>query len=305
MPAASGAPLPLTFFGSPSVTIPPHADVVSDAVQLRIAAQSDLLISLYVPGPTGAPTYHHLAYQQSFSSPGNRVNQQSGDGFSQVYGNWYFLAALDVSGSPARGSVVAIGDSITNGQGSTIDGNDRWSDVLARRIQERAPALPLGVLNEGIDGDRILLSSTRFGPGALARFADDVLSQSGVRDVIVLLGINDIQQSPHQYNASAIEFGLQQIVLSAHLHGIRAIGCTITPYEGWLTYDAQGEKTRLSVNQFIRTSGIFDGVADFDAIIRDPDDRHRILRAYDSSDHLHPNARAYKAMANAIDLGLL
>lgn len=305
MPAAASAPHRLTFFGSPSVTIPPHAEVVSDAIPVRVAAQGDLLISLYVPGPTGAPTYHHLAYQQSFSAPGNRVDQQSGDGFSQVYRNWYFLAALDVSGSASRGAVVALGDSITNGQGSTIDGNDRWSDALSRRLLALAPAEPLSVLNEGIDGDRILLSSERFGPGALARFDEDVLSHNGVRDLIVLLGINDIQQSPHQYDPSAIAFGLQQIVQRAHQHGIRVIGCTITPYEGWLTYDPQGEQTRLSVNRFIRTSDIFDGVADFDAAIRDPNDPHRILKSYDSSDHLHPNANAYKAMANAIDLSLL
>lgn len=302
---ASDVPHRLTFFGAPSVRIPPHGDVVSDAIPVHVAPQGDLLISLYVPGPTGPPTYHHLAYQHSFAAPGNRVDQQSGDAFSQVYQNWYFLAALEVSESPARGAVVALGDSITNGQGSTIDENDRWSDVLSQRILQTFPAEPLSVLNEAIDGDRILLDSDRFGPSALTRFDDDVVSQSGVRDVILLLGINDIQQSPHQYDASAIEFGLQQIVLRAHLHGIRVIGCTITPYEGWPSYDPQGERTRLSVNRFIRASGVFDGVADFDAVIRDPSDPHRMLKSYDSSDHLHPNASAYKAMANAINVNQL
>lgn len=306
--SADAAPTTLrvvTFSGVASATIPAHADIVSDNVALSVAPQSDLLVSLYIADPTFSPTYHHLAYQDSFSAPGNRVNDVGSRAFTARDRNWYFLDAVDVSGSSARGSVVALGDSITNGQGSTIDGNDRWTDDLARRLEALPAGHRLTVLNGGIDGDRILLGSPRFGPSALERFDNDVLAQSGITDLIVLLGINDIQQTPHQYDAGKIEFGLTQLVRRAHMRGIRAIGCTITPYGGWLTYADAGEQTRLAVNNFIRSSGIFDGVADFDAIVRDPHDPHRLSAAFDSGDHLHPNASAYRAMAGAINLDAL
>ncbi len=292
----------ITFSHNTSVDIPAHADIVSDDVAIATAPQSDLLVSLYIEDAVTSPTFHHLAYQESFSAPGNHVDDASGTSFSNRFKNWYLLDAVDVSTNTARGAVVALGDSITNGQGSTVDGNDRWTDDLARRLSALPAAHRLSVLNEGLDGDRILLGSTRFGPSALERFDSDVLAQSGVADLIILLGINDIQQTPHQYDARAIEFGLTQLVRRAHMRGIRVVGCTITPYGGWMTYADAGEETRLAVNTFIRSSGMFDGIADFDAIVRDPRDPHRLSSAYDSGDHLHPNAAAYKAMAAAIDL---
>jgi lysophospholipase L1-like esterase len=300
--AASVAHHRVLFFGSPSVTIPPHADVYSDPVVMRVAPESNLSIDLYVPGPTGPATYHHLSYQTTFWASGDRVEQSGADGFTNSDRAWYFLDGVDVRGGDARGTVVTLGDSITNGQGSTVNGNNRWPDDLARRLLASPPARRLGVVNAAIDGNRILLERRAFGNDALARFDADVLAQSGVAAVIVLLGINDIQQTPHEYDARRIEFGLAQLVLRAHAHGLRVVGCTITPYEGWLTYQPAGEATRLAVNAFIRTSGIFDGVADFDAVVRDPADPHRLLPRYDSGDHLHPNAAAYRAMANAVPL---
>jgi len=303
--AAPGTLRDLTFGGARSVTIPAHADISSDAVSIGVARQTNLLVNLYVAGPTGPATYHHLAYQHLYAAGGNLVDTQNTDGFAVAGKNWYFIDGVDVSGSQARGAVVALGDSITNGQGSTVDGSNRWSDDLAQRLLALPPEQQLGVLNAGIDGDRILISSDRFGPAALARFNTDVLDQPGARDVVVLLGINDIQQTPHQYDPTAIDAGLTRLATVAHAKGVGIVGATITPYGGWLTYEPAGEQTRQAVNQFIRTSKIFDGVADFDAVVRDPSDPSRLAAAYDSGDHLHPNAAAYHAMANAIDLNSL
>lgn len=292
----------ITFMGDRSVTIPPHADVYSDPVALRIPPQSNIIIDAYLPGPTGPATSQNLAYQTNYYAIGNRAGEAAAKDFTHNFYSWYFLAGVDVSGTPARGAVVAFGDSITVGAGGKRDANDRWPDFLAARLLAQPSNEQLGVLNSGISGNRILLDHPLFGLNALARLDADVLSQSGVTSAIVLLGINDIQEDPHQYDARRIELGLQQIVVHAHARGLRVTGCTITPYEGWMTYDAAGEATRLAVNEFIRHSGTFDAVADFDAAVRDPHDVHRLLPAYDSGDHLHPNAAAHRVMAAAIEL---
>ncbi len=293
----------LTFGGAAGLTIPPHADVFSDPVALNVPAQSNVLVDLYLPGPTGPATEHTLAYQTNYYAIGNHAGDVSAQEFTYTYTSWYFLAGVDVSGSASRGSVVALGDSITDGAGGKKDANDRWPDFLARRLLSLPVNQQFGVVNEGISGNRILLSHPSYGVNALARFDADVLSQSGARDVMVLLGINDIQQDPHQYDPARIEQGLRQIALQAHARGLRVVGCTITPYGGWFTYDQRGEATRLAVNDFIRHSGTFDAVADFDAAVRDPQDAHRMLPAFDSGDHLHPNGAGHRAMANAVDLG--
>lgn len=295
----------LTFQGGRSATLPPRADIVSDAVALHVPPQSDLLISLYVPGPTGPSTYHPSAYQTNYYAQGDRASETTAGGFSQTYVSWYFLGGVDVLDSSARGAVVALGDSITDGQGSTKNSNDRWPDILARRLSSEPQSEQLGVLNAGIGGNRILQGGGPFGINALARLDADVLSQSGVTGVIVLLGINDIQQNPHQYDATRIELGLQQIALQAHTRGLRVIVCTIVPYEGWGSYEPQGEQTRLAVNKFIRHSRAFDAFADFDAAIADPTNPHRMQARYDSGDHLHPSAAGYRAMAGSIDLSRL
>jgi lysophospholipase L1-like esterase len=296
----------LTFFGADSVTIPPHADVYSDAAALAVAPQNDLLVSFYLPGPTGPATAHPSAYQINYAARGDRVNEFSAAAYTATFDSWYFLDSIDVLGSGARGAVIAFGDSITDGAGGKADGaNDRWPDFLASRLLTLPRARQLGVLNEGIGGNRILLSYKYFGIDALARLDADVLSQSGALDAIVLLGINDIQQTPHQYDAVSIEFGLAQIAAQIHARGMRAIACTITPYEGWKYYDVRGEAARLAVNRFIRTSGVFDGVADFDSATRDPRDIHRLLPAFDSGDHLHPNAAGHRAMATTVNLSQL
>jgi lysophospholipase L1-like esterase len=302
---APGTEHTVTFMGARSVTLPAHADVYSDPVPLSIPPQSNLIVDLYLPGSTGPATSQPLAYQTNYYAIGNRAGQDSARGFAYTFPSWYFLAGVDVAGANARGAVVAFGDSITLGAGGKMNANDRWPDFLAGRIVSQPPNQRLGVLNAGISGNRILLSHPAFGPDALARIDSDVLSQSGAVSAIVLLGINDIQQRPHQYDPARIELGLQQIVVQAHARGLRVMGCTIPPYEGWPTYDAAGEATRLAVNEFIRHGRTFDSVVDFDAVLRDPQDVHRLLRAYDSGDHLHPNADGHRVMATRVDLSRL
>lgn len=301
----AGSEHALTFMGRHTIMIPPHADVYSDPAALAVAPQSNLLVDMYLPGPTGPSTMHALAYQTNYYAIGNAAGSNSPQPFKYTYASWYFLDGVDVSGTPARGAVVALGDSITDGAGGKKNANDRWPDFLATRILSLAPNRQLGVLNEGISGNRILLSGPFFGIDALARLDSDVLSQSGATDVMIMLGINDIQQDPHQYDPVRIEQGLQQLVTQAHARGLRVIGCTITPYQGWMTYEDAGEAARLAVNEFIRHSGTFDAVADFDAAVRDPQNPHRLLATYDSGDHLHPNAAGHQAMAAAVDLGSL
>ncbi|HLI96328.1 MAG TPA: SGNH/GDSL hydrolase family protein [Candidatus Baltobacteraceae bacterium] len=303
--ALAGSLHDLTFMGASSVTIPPNADVYSDAATLQVPPKSNLLVSMYLPDAAPLATEHQLTNQTNYYAQGEHSSDVSGAAFSHTYTPWYFIDGVDVSASGARGAIVAFGDSITDGAGGEKNANDRWPDFLASRLQTLPPSRQLGVLNAGISGNRILLSSKPFGIDALARMDSDVLSQSSAADVIVLLGINDIQQTPHQYDASQIELGLQQIVEQAHARGLRAIGCTITPYEGWLFYDTRGEATRQAVNEWIRRSGTFDAVVDFDAAVRDPSDPHRLLPAYDSGDHLHPNAAGHRVMANTVNLSAL
>jgi lysophospholipase L1-like esterase len=298
------APQPLTFGGATSIQVPPGAQVISDATALNVAPGSDLLISLYLPGPTGAATEHPLALQTNFSSSGDHTVDANGSAYTQTLRKWYFLSGVDIAGTRAGGAVVTLGDSITDGAHSLVDENGRWPDVLARRIVHSA-APPLGVLNAGISGGRILLDGGHYGVNALARLNRDVLAQTGVRDVIVLLGINDLEQTPQQVDPLRIEAGLLQIAERAHERRLRVLACTILPSEGYLAYNDRVAAAREAVNAFIRTSKAFDGVCDFDAAVRDPRDPMRMLPAYDSGDHLHPNSAGLQVMGSLIDISEL
>lgn len=303
---APGTLRQVTFHRSAAVTIPPGAEAISDPIPLTVPPGHDLLVTTYTPGYATPMSYHPLALQHSYFARGaDAADAVNADAFPNTTVVWHFISGIDVSGTPARGAVVALGDSITDGYQSSYDVDHRWPDVLAGRLRRVPPDRRLSVLNAGISGNRILLDGGSFGPSAVKRLDRDVFAQSGVRTVIVLEGINDIQQTPHQLDPSKITAGLAEIVARSHARGLRVIGGTLTPFEGCSCYTPQEEETRQAVNTWIRTGGAFDGLADFDAVVRDPADPHRMLPAYDSGDHLHPGDAGYAAMGNAIDLSIL
>jgi lysophospholipase L1-like esterase len=302
---ARGAPILLMFAGRQAIVVPPGAQVFTDPVDLHVPPRQDLLISIYLPGPTGPATTHLLAFQTNYATTGDHTTDTTGTAFTSTYTKWYFLSGVDVATTQADGSIVAFGDSITDGARSKVDENGRWPDVLAARLQQLAPAHRFGVLNAGISGNRILLDGGHYGVNALARYDRDVLAQTGARSIIVLLGINDIQQKPQESDPSRIETGLSQIASQAHEHSLRIMVCTIMPVEGSYAYSPTIEATRLAVNTFIRMNRLFDSTCDFDKLIRDPADPHRMLPAYDGGDHLHPSPAGLRAMGELINLNAL
>jgi lysophospholipase L1-like esterase len=299
----------LTFAGERSVTLPAGAGAASDPVPFPLRPQRDLAISLAVRGGAGPATGHAVAFATSYLSDGgsgDHAADGSGDAFGTAIGSWLFVEGVDVLGDSS--SVVALGDSITDGADSTFDANRRWPDVLARRLLALPEHRRMGVLNAGICGNRLLVDSPDFGVRALDRLDHDVLDQPGVGAVIVLLGINDIGHVPHQLDPDRIIDAHRQIVDRSHARGVTVIGGTLMPFKGTTIpdfYTVEGEATRQAVNRWIRTGGVFDGVIDFDRATHDPSDPLTLRQAFDSGDHLHPNDRGLEAMANAIDLALL
>jgi lysophospholipase L1-like esterase len=300
---------PLTFGGQTGIVIPPGALALSDPVELATPAFANLAISIYLPVQqiTNA-TFHGFAAQDNYIQSGNEVTAPSLSSPMKV-SSWYFLKGVDVQpASPQSAVVVAFGDSITDGAHSAENENHRWPDYLATRLHNNPATANLSVLNEGIGGNCVLIGC--IGPNALARFDRDVLANPDVKYVIVLEGINDIGalHKPNQpnYNLTAqdLEQGMMQLIARAHEHGIKIFGATLTPYQGAGYYTDRGEQVREAFNTWIRTSGAFDGVIDFDKTTADP--QHPLVFAprYDSGDHLHPKDAGYDAMANAIDLSL-
>ena len=312
---APGSDRALSFGGQSSVTIPPGAPAVSDPVDLAVPPLGSVAVSVFLPQLTPLSTVHAEGVQAAYvSSEGNFAGDADMKTASMMKSRLFLSEILVDAPADAR-AVVAFGDSITDGTNSTPGANHRWPDVLSRRLA--AAGSPLAVLNEGISGNRVL--SDRMGVDALARFDRDVLSQPRAATVILMMGINDIgwpgtglaPREPEPTAADIIE-GYKQLIVRAHLHGIRIIGATLTPFEDALKgtsfegyYTAAKEQERQAVNKWIRTGGAFDGVIDFDAAVQDPSHPTHILPAYDSGDHLHPNDAGYKAMADSIDLKLL
>lgn len=320
----AGSDRPLTFSGAASVVIAPGAPVLSDPVDLALAPQSDLAVSLYLSGEAPGSTMHAQAFQTNYvSQPGNFAGADTLP-VQRTLASWPFLTAVDVQAPAGGAAIVALGDSITDGSITTVDSNRRWPDLLLQRLRAAHQARPgvrggerhLGVVNRGIGGNRLLRDPggyPPFGKAALARFDRDVLATAGVEYLIVLIGINDIGHpgsgAPVTEAVSAAELiaGYRQLIARAHAKGIAVFGATLTPFEGTVFpnyYSPEKEQVRQAVNAWIRSSGEFDAVFDFERVLRDPSNPTRLLAAFDSGDHLHPNDRGMQAMADAIPLAL-
>jgi lysophospholipase L1-like esterase len=305
---------PLTFGGSKSVIIQPGAPAVSDPVEFNVAPLSDVAVSLYLPAATELGTVHATGLQTAYVSTTGDFTASSEFPVVDRFTNRFFLASVMVEPSSPVRAIVTFGDSITDGTASTVNANARWPDVLARRLKEAGAGV--AVLNQGIAGNRVL--SDGAGVSALARFERDVLSQPAVSHVVIFVGINDfgfpgtaIEPNGIVRTADEIIAGYKQLIERAHLRSIKVIGSPLTPFENALAggpnqgyFTPEKEAKRLAVNNWIRTSGAFDGLIDFDRVVADPAHPSAIAAAYDSGDHLHPNDAGYKAMGESIDLKL-
>jgi lysophospholipase L1-like esterase len=290
-----------------------HADSVSDPIAFSLTPLSGVAITLHIDeapaeqtGHPGSRATSYIAHQASVSAP-----DIAG---AKAVEHWYFIAGIDVAAQPGARAIVVLGDSATDGHGATTNRNNRWTDVLAQRLQSSAATRNLGVLNQGIGGTRLLTEG--LGPSALSRFEHDVIAQPGVCCLIVLEGINDIGMLVHDGEVAAGEHSrlvrqmigaYQQMVARAHRHNLKVAGATLLPFVGSDFYHPgpKSEADRQAVNQWIRTPGHFDEVIDFDQILRDPARPERLLPAFDSGDHLHPSPAGYAAMANGVPWSLL
>ncbi len=310
-----GARHPVLFSGQRSVLVPAGAPLLSDPIDLPVDALGSLSISIYVPQDTGPCTCHQTGVQTAYVSDfGNFVDSD----FSPKSKNSYreFLSGVDVESDNGGRAVVVLADSISDGVGVTPDTNGRWPDLLANRLDAGGNAR-WGVVNMGISGNQLLTDG--MGVSALARFDRDVLAVPGVKALIIFLGVNDLGIGYGNTGALGVKYrnpsagfkptpeamiaGYRQLIARAHVHGIKVISATITPYEGASYYSSEGEAVRQAINQWIRTGHEVDGVIDFDAAVRDPSSPARFKEGW-NIDHLHGNDAGYKVMADSIDLSL-
>lgn len=300
----------VTFGGGRTVTVPVGGEVVGDPAPLSAPPLSRVTVTLYLAGPTGPATGHAFASATSWRASGDHRADVAADAFAETSSSWFYLSGVEVVDfTPRREVVVAFGDSITDGTASTVDADNRYPDELAERLGGR-----LGVVNAGIGGNRVLNDSSCFGEKALSRFERDALGQPDVRTVVLLEGINDIGfprfafecTTPNpEVTAAQLIAGYRELIGKARAAGVRVVGGTLLPFKGADYYSDAGEAVRDEVNAWIRTSGEFDAVVDFDRALADPADRDSLLPAYDSGDRLHPNDAGYRAMAEAVDLSVL
>lgn len=306
-----GTLISLRFDGAPEVVIPAGADYLSDPVSLPARALDNIAISIRYEGEP-EQTSHPGSRATSWHLPGNHLTAEAMPGAAS-FDHWFNLAALEVERCAPAHLIVALGDSITDGKGSTTNGNDRWTDILAQRLQADPKRRPIAIVNQGIGGNRLL--NDGLGPNALARLDRDVLAQPGVTHMILLEGINDlgtltrdapVSAEAHQAHVARIIGAYRQIIARAHARGVKVIGATVMPFvgNGYYHADAQNEADRQAVNAWIRKPGNFDGLIDFDRVTRDPAHPDRLLPAYDDGDALHPSPKGYKAMGKAISLSL-
>jgi lysophospholipase L1-like esterase len=301
----------VTFGGGEEAAVPPGAELISDPVAFAAAPLSDVAVTFHLAVAPARETGHPGSRATSYYVHGDMVSAPTL--VAKRVDHWYQVSEIDVQASPGAAVVVALGDSITDGHGATTNGNDRWTDVLAARLQRTPETRNIGVSNQGIGGNHLLTDG--LGPNALARFDRDVLAPSGVQWVVVFEGVNDlgglardgeVSQAEHASLVQRVLAAYQQIIARAHAHGLQVFGATITPYAGSAYYHPGplSEADRQSVNQWIRAAGHFDAVIDFDSIVRDPQHLDQLLPAYDCGDHLHPSPAGYKAMGDAIPLTL-
>ncbi|MEV8600077.1 SGNH/GDSL hydrolase family protein [Streptomyces griseoviridis] len=312
---ASAAPTTmrrLTFDGATAVVVPAGQQVLSDAVRILVPHDSDLLVTTYSPTPSGPVTYHPHARQLSYLAEGDLTEDVTGAAYTEQTPYWRYLTSLDVLSNDSDGTVVAFGDSLTDGITSTVNTNRRWTDVLSERLRtaiESGRDLPrYSVVNEGISGNQILadgLGRPADNQNGLGRFPRDVLGRTNVKVVVIDLGVNDILRNPRLADPDKITGGLRALVGQAHARGIKVIGATLMPFQGHRGYTPARESVRQQVNAVIRAGKVFDEVVDFDRALRDPFDPRRLRPEYDSGDHLHPSDKGYARMASAFDLDSL
>ncbi|MET7735135.1 SGNH/GDSL hydrolase family protein [Streptomyces sp. NPDC005402] len=311
-PAAEvGTTRRLTFAGSTTVVIPAGAQVLSDAVALAVPAGGDVLVTTYSPTLSGPVTYHPTARQTSYAGPGDLTGDETGTGYTEQVDRWRYLTALDVLSDEADGTVVAFGDSLTDGKNSTVNANARWPDYLNRRLRTSLAAgrdLPrYSVVNAGIGGNRVLADARgrRENQAGVRRFRRDVLDRPNVKIVVIDLGINDILRTPGTVDPGKVLTGLRDLVGQAHARGIKVVGGTLMPVAHRATWTEAREGVRQTINAAIRSGTVYDAVIDFDRALRDPYAPRRLASMYDSGDRIHPNDRGYERMAASFDLEYL
>lgn len=302
----AGSNHPLTFGGRTSFTIPAGSPVLSDPVFMQVTPFADLAISLYFPSTANGTTIHRDAWQASYVSATGNFAASIAFTVGRTIASWPFLTEVDVDGGAP--SIVALGDSVTDGQGSSTNLNRRWPDYLARRVQAELGSLGrIGVVNRGIAGNRLLADDPNFllpGRELLERFDRDVLATAGVRAVIMLIGINDIVYSSGStlVRVEDLVGGYRQLIARAHARGVAMFGATMPPMNGFVYYNAAREAVRIGTNNWLRSSNEFDAVIDWDLALHDPDAPDRLHPAFNSRDWLHPNDAGYQAMAGAVPL---